>query len=281
MSRARTLASILGSDGALNVADLAGLAAVASSGSAADLSTGTLPIARIADGAVTAAKLASTAVTDKLGYTPLNKAGDTITSDLYLGNGTTSGATIRMPDANMGGKQRFSFYNWDGNVQITRRASDWTYQACDFQIDNLGRVTTPSQVFFSARTITTGTTAISTDAVISFPNVTKTVGSGYDQSTSRFTAPVDGVYLFTVSCTMQGQGTGGTYNAIYFDGPSNLSSIRLRMPGNMGTNIWAGINGAVQVYLLKNDSVQLRGYTDNGTMNIQSGEGTWTGRLVG
>lgn len=59
MSRARTLAGAIGSDGALNVADVAGLAAVASSGSASDLSTGTLPIARIADGAVTSAKLAS------------------------------------------------------------------------------------------------------------------------------------------------------------------------------------------------------------------------------
>ena len=47
MSRARTLAGAIGSDGALNVADVAGLAAVASSGSASDLSTGTLPIARL------------------------------------------------------------------------------------------------------------------------------------------------------------------------------------------------------------------------------------------
>ncbi len=99
MSRASTLARAIGSDGALNVADVAGLAAVASSGSASDLSTGTLPIARVADGAVTNAKLASdldasklasgtlpiarvadgavtaaklhtTAVTDKLGYIP-------------------------------------------------------------------------------------------------------------------------------------------------------------------------------------------------------------------
>jgi hypothetical protein len=62
MSRARTLAGAIGSDGALNVADVAGLAAVASSGSASDLSTGTLPIARIADGAVTSAKIADATI---------------------------------------------------------------------------------------------------------------------------------------------------------------------------------------------------------------------------
>lgn len=66
MSRARTLAGAIGSDGALNVADVAGLAAVASSGSASDLSTGTLNVAR-------------------LPYTPLNKAGDTLTGNLDLG----------------------------------------------------------------------------------------------------------------------------------------------------------------------------------------------------
>jgi hypothetical protein len=47
MSRARTLAGAIGSDGALNVADVAGLAAVASSGSASDLSTGNLAVARL------------------------------------------------------------------------------------------------------------------------------------------------------------------------------------------------------------------------------------------
>lgn len=64
MSRARTLASILGSDGALNAGDVSGLAAVATSGSASDLSTGTLPIARVADGAVTTAKLADASITN-------------------------------------------------------------------------------------------------------------------------------------------------------------------------------------------------------------------------
>ncbi len=85
MSRASNLAKAIGADGTLNVSDVAGLAAVASSGSASDLSTGTLPIARVADGAVTAVKLHTTAVTDKLGYTPLNKAGDTLTGNLDLG----------------------------------------------------------------------------------------------------------------------------------------------------------------------------------------------------
>lgn len=72
MSRASSLARAIGSDGTLNVADVAGLAAVASSGSASDLGTGTLPNARLASGAAVA----------NLGYTPVNKAGDTMSGPL-------------------------------------------------------------------------------------------------------------------------------------------------------------------------------------------------------
>lgn len=46
---------------------------------------GSVHTAKIADGAVSAAKLHTTAVTDKLGYTPLNKAGDTMTGNLDMG----------------------------------------------------------------------------------------------------------------------------------------------------------------------------------------------------
>ena len=89
MSRARTLAGAIGSDGALNVADVAGLAAVASSGSASDLSTGTLPIARIADGAVTAAKLANSGF--ELGFKNLLINGDARVSQRNQSTAVTAG----------------------------------------------------------------------------------------------------------------------------------------------------------------------------------------------
>ncbi len=94
MSRASNLAKAIGADGTLNVSDVAGLAAVASSGSASDLSTGTLPIARIADGAVTAAKLASGSAVSNIGYTPANKAGDTISGNIGLGATADTKLTI-------------------------------------------------------------------------------------------------------------------------------------------------------------------------------------------
>jgi hypothetical protein len=45
---------------------------------------GSIGTVDIADSAVTAQKLAAAAITDKLGYTPVNKAGDTITGTLSL-----------------------------------------------------------------------------------------------------------------------------------------------------------------------------------------------------
>lgn len=61
----------------------------------ADISDGVITGAKLADTTVTAAKLHTTAVTDKLGYTPVNKAGDTMTGSLNLngyGSRDTSGS---------------------------------------------------------------------------------------------------------------------------------------------------------------------------------------------
>jgi hypothetical protein len=99
MSRASTLARAIGADGALNVADVAGLAAVASSGSASDLSTGTLPIARIADGAVVNAKLGTDLDASKLtaGTLPIARIADGAVTDGKIAGMVASKLTGRIP----------------------------------------------------------------------------------------------------------------------------------------------------------------------------------------
>lgn len=67
-------------DGTVGTNDLANSAVTT-----AKIADGGVHTAKIADNAVSAAKLHTTAVTDKLGYTPLNKAGDTLTGNLDLG----------------------------------------------------------------------------------------------------------------------------------------------------------------------------------------------------
>lgn len=56
-------------------------------------SNGKVPTAGIDDLAVTAAKLHTTAVTDKLGYTPVNKAGDSSMQGFYTRNVTDAYCT--------------------------------------------------------------------------------------------------------------------------------------------------------------------------------------------
>ena len=63
---------------------------------------GTIDTIDLKDSAVTAAKLSSTAVTDKLGYTPFNKAGDTLTGALTTAASISlaSAATVNLASSN-------------------------------------------------------------------------------------------------------------------------------------------------------------------------------------
>jgi hypothetical protein len=108
MSRARNLADLLDANG--DVASGA-LDNVPPSNDASALTTGTLPVARIADGDITAAKLHTTAVTDKLGYTPVNKAGDTMTGDLTL-NVNAGKVIVNRPSPGVGSENG----RWEGRA---------------------------------------------------------------------------------------------------------------------------------------------------------------------
>ncbi len=75
------------------------------------------------------------------------------------------------------------------------------------RIDTSGRVTKPYQPFFYARKTTGGT--ISAGTVVEFNGVTTNIGSHYNSSTYRFTAPIAGVYSFTAKVWMSKN--GGSY----------------------------------------------------------------------
>jgi hypothetical protein len=75
------------------------------------------------------------------------------------------------------------------------------------RLDASGRVTKPQQPFFYARKTTGGT--ISVGATVEFDGVTTNIGSHYNSSTYRFTAPIAGIYSFTAKVWMS-KG-GGSY----------------------------------------------------------------------
>lgn len=62
-------------------------------------------------------------------------------------------------------------------------------------VDSSGRIKYPSQVRFQA--VGTADGYIQT-ATLPFPSVVRNIGSGYNSSTSKFTAPIDGCYFFTL-----------------------------------------------------------------------------------
>lgn len=86
-------------------------------------------------------------------------------------------------------------------------------------IDSSGRIATPQRVRFhaylNANTTTTAVGQNKWSASSIFNNnvdqIVYNVGNGYDSSTTTFTAPVDGLYCFTVKLTTSGSGSTQSY----------------------------------------------------------------------
>jgi hypothetical protein len=97
----------------------------------ASINSGAVGTTQIADGAVTASKLASGAVTGNLGYTPVNKAGDTMTGTLVLTSTTpmqvTSSTLITNLNADLvDGYHASDFPRKSENATIN---GTWTFSA--------------------------------------------------------------------------------------------------------------------------------------------------------
>lgn len=101
-----------------------------------------------------------------------------------------------------GGRSNTSTWGTDlGFYTHEDATSDLTYSRLRMHIDSAGRVTKPSQPSFQAygasswQTVSSGNTA-----VIQLNVAHSNVGSNYNTSNYRFTAPVAGKYLFSINC---------------------------------------------------------------------------------
>jgi hypothetical protein len=242
---------------------------------------------QLANGTVTAIKLAAGAVISHLGYTPANKAGDVFSSDIEV-NGTNK--RIKVVD----GSKYIGLGQWDGSTNriesvgadmlaiqygSTQKMRFQHASVGDFLVgDSAGRVTMPFQPAFLAYSSTNGTVTVANETRITMFDSTKfNIGSCF--SASRFTAPVAGLYHFYAH--MDVNKSDGQYTVLNFrvnGGNVNGADSMVGAAFNGG----AATNPCIVLLTLKlsaNDYVDI--YNRNIGTSFYSGHCHWGGYLVG
>lgn len=182
-----------------------------------DLANNAVTTAKIADANVTAGKLASGAAVSNIGYTPVNKAGDSLTGDLGIYHNGNAYLTVSSSDSfNAGFRVKTGsiadyYLLTDGSTRLS--IFDSISSQIRWSLDQSGRVTMPYQPAFSVKNAPS-TSATNT---IIYPSIVLNTGNSYSASTGRFTSPVSGSYYFSVyalansgNCNIRLRKNGGT-----------------------------------------------------------------------
>ena len=164
-----------------------------------------------------------------------------------------------------GGANSLNFYN--GN------AADYAFFSGGnnerFRIDSSGRVTTPGQPAFKCK-LGSATGANFTGFLV-FNSVSYNIGSHYNSSNGRFTAPIDGRYLFAWYTNMERAGGNGSFYAEWY---INNNAQGNRMYSHH-SGAWELIGGTIIFDLNANDYVQIKAITsgnwDGGSYGSYSG----------
>ena len=167
-------------------------------------------------------------------------------------------------------------YNEIGNWSSEGQLSFMVRSQSRMTIDGSGRVTTPFQPAFHVANQTAQ--SITSNTILQFnatsTNASRVFNQGGYYANNRFTAPVDGVYQFSVNVLMNPV-TVGSYWGV---GVVLNSSDTIDFSYAAG-KVQQGLNLSATIKLAANDYIEVRSSTD-GTINIDN-SGAFSGHLVG
>jgi hypothetical protein len=142
------------------------------------------------------------------------------------------------------------------------------------RLDSSGRVIVPQQPSFWAYT----TTSTGSGNVIVFPSTQHNVGSHYNSTNGRFTAPVSGRYFFSINSIGSTSGTTRIFPRVNGSSTSwGLSQFQLRLPNTSNYSV-GNLNFIWN--LAANDYIDLF-VSENTAYSDGSGYMNWSGLLVG
>ena len=129
-------------------------------------------------------------------------------------------------------------------------------------VDTSGRVLQPARPIFYATADNTISMTTSYAKTTSFSNVIVNVGGHYNNSTSRFTVPITGVYNFGIASI--GNATATVYRFRPYKNGSTLNNFELRVNTEGGAY---GTNGefCFVAPLNASDYIEIYVMSDNGT----------------
>jgi hypothetical protein len=123
------------------------------------------------------------------------------------------------------------------------------------KIDTAGRLNIPNQPCFYAYQGLAGTTT--STGTLTFTSTRINVGSGYNTSNGRFTAPVSGNYMFTGHVLHRGNGTAGNLELTFYKNGSNINSRGMAYSVASQTSGHIPVHTTALIPLAAGDYVQL------------------------